>query len=837
MSTTRERWPRIASLFHQVVGLDPPARARFLADHCQGDDELRQHVEELLGADGDLSVSWPGLALTDSAAAEVPARGSDDSSSGTVSDEEARHEAVPTIPGYEDLQRLGRGGMGTVYRACRRDQIFAGKLFAIKVMHAHRAGARSRRRFDTERRLLADLDHPNIVRLYDGGELADGRPFLVMDYIEGRPLDVYCREQRLSVEERLRLFVKICGALHYAHQNLVVHRDLKPSNILVDGEDNPRLLDFGIAKRLYGAEEHQETTGWLVPMTPAYASPEQLAGESVTTASDLYSLGLVLYELLAGGLPDPPIGQLAERKRPPRLSMSVTSAQAVACQTTLPRMRRRLVSDLDPIVAKALRAEPNARYASARELAEDIERHLSARPVLARRGSWRYLAGRFLRRHRLAVAVVCSACLVFALGLAAWVQSNRLVAAQAAGAQSERLIRRLVGPETDLLMAEGDLDRAVGEIVALDLSDEEKMTLLDVFRRLHIPEDTLVLRGVGLLREQLVSAQERASRSGDESTGLSEVALILGKLINHRGGFTLAEELLADSRRLAEAMYGSEAIALAPYLDAHAAALSELERYDEGVAALEHSVRLRQADSGSTVDEAEPLIGLATLYYLQGSFARSAEVCREAMAALGPGGGESPLLYAAALSGLSVALKELDASDPTGEAEVYARESLALRIEHLGPTHRETLNARNNLAVVVGSAGKVHEALAISLEILDYAEVAFGRDHHHLGYVLTSVARAYHDLGELEACVAYSRRAVELRKKRLPPDSWLTAVSQSRLGDCLGDIGATAEAITVLRSSIETFDRSKVEDTQWRDAASIRLAELLGGEITPAGAP
>lgn len=837
MSTMHERWPRIAPLFHQAVALEPTERDQFLAEHCQGDDGLRRQVEELLAADRDVSASWPGLALPDSH--EVEARAVDSRErNANGSGRKPLADSIPIVQGYQDLQRLGRGGMGTVYRACRRDRVFAGKIFAIKVMHAHRVSARSKRRFDTERRLLADLDHPSIVRLYDGGELGDGRPFLVMDYIEGRPLDLYCREERLTIERRLRLFTKICGALHYAHQNLVVHRDLKPSNILVDADDSPRLLDFGIAKRLYDTDGSQETTGWLVPMTPAYASPEQIGGESVTTASDLYTLGLVLFELLVGRLPEPPGRQQAERPEPPRLVADVTPAQAAVCRTTLPRLRRQLAGDLDHIVAKALRVEPGARYASARELAEDIERHLSARPVLARRGSWRYLAGRFLRRHRLGVAIACSALLVLVLGLAAGIQSNRLLAAQAAGAQSERLIRRLVGPETDLLMAEGDLDEAVAEIVGLDLSDEEKMTLFDVFRRMHIPDDTLVDQGISLLREQLASAQQaRPWASGEEPVGLSEVALILGKLINHRGRFAQAEELLGDARRLVTAIQGGEDIALAPYLEAHASALSQLERYEEGIVALEHSVRLRRADTDSTADEVEPLTGLATLFYLQGSFQKSAEACREAMTILGPGGGEDPILYAAALSNLSVALKELDASDPTGEAEASARESLALRIAHLGPSHRETFNARNNLAVVVGSAGKVIESLAISLEILEHAEVAFGRDHHHLGYVLTSIARAYHELDEWEACVAYSRRAVALREKRLPPDSWLTAISQARLGDCLGDVGAHAEAISVLRRSIDVFERSKVEDSQWLDAARIRLEELLAGPSMAGVAP
>ena len=813
MNVVRAGWSRVEQLFHRAVTLDAAQRDRFLDRHCAHDPTVRREVEELLRADGDLSRTWAGLA--------------------PIPDPES--EPVPAVPGYRDVTFLGRGGMGTVYLAHRHDALFEGKPFAIKVLHAHRAGPRAVRRFDTERRLLAGLDHPSIVRLHDGGTLDDGRPYLVMDHVAGRPLDVFCREQRAPVRTRLAVFRRICDALHYAHQNLVIHRDLKPSNILVDPDGVPHLLDFGIAKRLVDAPAEGgapgtadgglavTTTGaWLVPMTPAYASPEQIQGQPATTASDIFSLGLVLFELLTDRLPPPRAAAATRDVEPPRVSSMVAPGrgQGAARRTTAARLRRQLAGDLDHIVAKALRSAPAARYASARELAEDLGRHLDHRPVLARRGSWRYLGGRFVRRHRVGAAVAGCLVLVVAFGTLAWVQSQRLAAARSAGAQSERLVRRLVGPQTDLLMAEGALDRAVADIVELRLPDEDKILLLDTVRRLHVPGDQLFLQV-----RQLVADARRGGRADPQ---LARVARVVGELIFHGGRFEIAEATLREAAGLAELAHAPEAPVLAAFLEAHAQALAELERYDEGVALLRRAVHLRGGVADRPQNAAVSLASLATLLYLKGAFAESAAACRRGLALLDRVGGGETELRAALLSSLSVALLEIDERDPDGAAEAAAREALALHVAALGPGHMRSLTARNNLAVVLGRSGRLEQSLATSLELLEQAENTLGRDHPRLGYVLTAIAAAHSRLGHPGRCVEHARRAVTLRERGLPADSWLTALSKTRLADCLATLGHEREAIVLLRASIATFEASKVEETSWLTFARNRLDELAG---------
>jgi serine/threonine-protein kinase len=325
-----------------------------------------------------------------------------------------------SIDSYRLVSRLAVGGMGVVYRAERTDGLFEHEV-AVKLIRAERATEGLVRRFELERRTLAALHHPCIARLYDGGSTEDGRPYLVMELVHGLPIDRFCERERLPVAERLRLFVQVCRAVHYAHQNLVVHRDLKPSNILIDEQGLPRLLDFGIARLLEHDEGMEPPAATLTVariLTPEYASPEQLAGGRVTTALDIYSLGVILYELLTGHRPFEfeaaarPTGSASSASTPRApehgRAQAVAGAESLAarCGSTPAGLSRRLRGDLDRIVLMALRKEPERRYASAQEFADDIERHLSGRPVLARADSLWYRGSKFVRRNRLAVAAV-----------------------------------------------------------------------------------------------------------------------------------------------------------------------------------------------------------------------------------------------------------------------------------------------------------------------------------------------------------------------------------------------------------------------------------------------
>ena len=760
-----ERWSQLEQLFGAAVELPEGQRSRFLDGQCPNDPELRRQVEELLAADAVPERDWTNLTLGQPAGS-------------------------PSVPGYRELEVLGHGGMATVYRARRHDELFDGKLFAVKVLHAHRLDENGRRRFDFERRMLATLDHPNIVRLYDGGELEDGRPYLVMDYVEGQPIDAYCQERCLSVEQRLRLFQSLCHALQHAHRNLVVHRDLKPGNVLVGDDGVLSLLDFGIAKLL--EEGPPRTASQLVPMTPSYASPEQVAGRPVTIASDLYSAGLLLRELVTDSQSEPTEGE---------------------GRTVSPRPLR---GDLEHIASKALRKEPEERYASAQEFADDIERYLRHLPVHARRGSWRYRAQRFARRHRLGLAVSATAILALGFAIVAGVQSRRLAAS---GEETLALIREMTDPNEEQVIPAGNLDAAVAGILRLDDAVGSKSVLLALLSRLNVPE--------GQLLEGAVALFERQAALGEADPGTASVALLLGENLFHANHFEAAEKVLGHSVAIAEAAYGSEASELSPHLELYARLLSELERYEEGVAALARSRALREKFGGDRVGLAQLQLQLSALLYLQGHFEQAVASGRAAMELLDQVGDTTSAVRAAALKGLSVALVELRDASLLEEAETLARESLRISEAVHGLGHMETIHARHNLVTVLGESRRMIAAREVAERNLSIAEESLGPDHPRLAYLLTSLAAIHHYLGHPKRCVEMARRAFELRTAGLPAGSFLTAGSRRRLALCLAEVGRTGEAIEHLKGTIWAFENSRVEDNGVLDATRANLAALL----------
>jgi eukaryotic-like serine/threonine-protein kinase len=417
---TPERWEQIWSAYEHAVALVPGDRPRYLDETCTADPDLRKEVESLLRLEG-----RAGSAFLRTPAAELLQTTPEDSVPSRIGSR---------IGVYQILGELGRGGMGEVYRAARADGQYD-KQVAIKLVRVGLDTSFLRERFRHERQILASLDHPNIARLHDGGTTEDGIPYLVMELIEGERIDDYCGAQRLSISQRLELFRQVCAAVQYAHQRLVIHRDIKPGNILVTNEGVPKLLDFGIAKIL-DPEGSAETT-LARPMTPEYASPEQIRGETITTASDVYSLGVVLYKLLTGRSPyrassDTPheLSRAIAETEPQRPSVAVLQV-AIQPQSKesaperggladdeLPAKRsRQLRGDLDDIVLMALRKEPERRYASVQQFSEDISRHLNGLPVTATKDSWNYRTAKFVQRHRAGVAAIALAILMLAVGI------------------------------------------------------------------------------------------------------------------------------------------------------------------------------------------------------------------------------------------------------------------------------------------------------------------------------------------------------------------------------------------------------------------------------------
>ncbi|HEX4441092.1 MAG TPA: protein kinase [Thermoanaerobaculia bacterium] len=405
-----ERWRSVRDRFDEAVELPPPERAAFLERLRTEDGALHEEVASLLRASAAAGefLEAPAVSLVRESPFE----------------EERRSRIGP----YTVIREIGHGGMGTVYLAARTDQGFENTV-AVKLVRRGMDTDFILERFRNERRILADLDHPNIARILDGGSTEDGLPYFVMEYIPGSHLLDDAAARGLSIREKLALFRKVCAAVAYAHRHLVVHRDLKPSNILVTPEGEPKLLDFGLARVLQpeSAGEGDRTATALRLLTPDYASPEQVRGERIATSSDIYSLGVVLYELLAGRRPYRTTGAgLAE------IARSVCEEEPPRPSTAVPALR----GDVDNIVLVALRKEPERRYASVEALAADIGRHLDGRPVHARKDTFAYRSGKFVARHKagVAAAVVVTALLIGAL--AATIRQTRIARAERAIAEA-----------------------------------------------------------------------------------------------------------------------------------------------------------------------------------------------------------------------------------------------------------------------------------------------------------------------------------------------------------------------------------------------------------------
>ena len=422
---TPERWNQIKSVLAVALDLPPEERVDYISDACAGDLELRREVEMLLHGEQEMHSNF----LKEEALAGAAAQFAEQETSFWIS---------RRIGSYQIVELIGAGGMGEVYRAFRADDQFLQEV-ALKLVRAGSDSSLVVRRFKNERQILAGLEHANIARLLDGGTTETGTPYLVMELVRGHSITEYCDARRLTIPERLNLFLMVCSAVQYAHQHLVIHRDIKPGNILVTSEGQPKLLDFGIAKILSSDGSSQDATNTLLrAMTPRYASPEQIRDEVITTSSDVYSLGVVLYELLTGQSPYGKNTQRGEQfitailesdpAKPSTVSNGEQNKEAVSLRNAWGRWigrRRQISADLDNIVMMALRKEPQRRYASVEQFAEDIRRSMQDLPVVARKDTARYRTSKFIARHKPGVIAAALVSLILVAGIAITTEEAR----------------------------------------------------------------------------------------------------------------------------------------------------------------------------------------------------------------------------------------------------------------------------------------------------------------------------------------------------------------------------------------------------------------------------
>ena len=737
---------------------------------------------------------------------------------------------------YRVLSTLGEGGMGEVYLAERADAEFDQKV-AIKVVHSGLArGIHSRLKI--ERQILAQLDHPNIAHLLDGGTLPDNTAYIVMEYVDGIPIDEYCDAGRLDVAARLRLFQIVCAAVHYAHQNLIVHRDLKPSNILVTKSGAPKLLDFGIAKLLDDRQAGRHTLAVthadIRIMTPDHASPEQVRGQAITTVSDVYVLGVLLYKLLAGVGPFViPSMRLTDidraicEKAPPLPSHAVDCgdsprARAIAEARGMSgsRLRRSLQGDLDNIICMAMRKEPERRYGSAQQLAGDIQRYLDGKPVLARGDTLSYRSSKFIRRHWLPVAAGAG---VFAMMLAfvvtTYVQSVRIaaerdrVAEQREAAEHERARAEEVSNFLVNLFKLSDPEVNRGnQVTARELLDSSTKRLQEALKDQPATKAAL-LSTVGAVYDSLGQYQE-AVPILNESLALQpdsndktriDTLLELGRARYLLGDLDQAEAPLQEALRLAQGGNAAANRDIARALWGLGLLRNQQDRFAEAKDLYTRGLDILENTQAPATDVSQLLDDLATVYERQQQWQLAKQTYERALAIDRDILGEDHPRVAYHLNNLAIVAQNMG---DLKRAESWYREAIASEERAFGSQHPETAVARGNYGLFLEREGRIAEAEPLLRNALDVALKVYGPDNFNVGWARVSLAIALNDEGSLQEAESEFRQALATYDKTLPSNHQYRAAALMYLARLLVDRGKAAEALALSEQSLKIWTAS-----------------------------
>jgi serine/threonine protein kinase/tetratricopeptide (TPR) repeat protein len=794
-----ERWQRIRTLFGAALERSPDELSAWLAAECGEDSALREEILSLLAAHregGDLLPEPPLPPLSDPLAGQ-------------------------RLGPYEVRQRLGGGGMGVVYLALRVDGQFK-KRVALKVLKPGMDSEEILRRFRTERQILAALEHPNIARLLDGGTTDRGLPYFVMEYVEGSPITGYCDRENLSIPERLRLFRTVCSAVQFAHQSLVVHRDLKPGNILVGTDGTPKLLDFGIAK-LLNADLSSQTMAWTAigtqPFTPDYASPEQVRGGHITTASDVYSLGVLLYELLTGHHPYGDQGcttaEMMHRITEVEPERPSNRAQRLGGR----RLARQLAGDLDTIVMTALRKEPHHRYTSVEQLSEDVRRFLEGLPVLARKATFTYRLRKLALRHRLGAAVAATAVLavvLFGAGMAGL--ALRLARERSRAEQERARAEQVTGFLTDLFEV-SDPSRATGETVSArslldasarkietDLKDQPEAqadlmeTMGMIYRRLGLLDRALPLVESALARRQHLL--------GPDHPKVAQSFNDLGLLHEDKGEYDLAATQYRQALDLRRRSFGPSHPEVAQSLSDLAGVLWAQGDYDAAEKGFREVLAMRRKLFGDHhLEVAKSLNNLGVILWSRGRYDEAEQPLREALAIRRQRLGEVNLEVADIRSNLALVVQ---AQGRYTEAERLERDVIGVQRKLLDPEHPRLADSLNNLGFLLEVLGRYKEAAPLLDEALVIRRRRLGESHPKVAESLHNLGFAAQGMGDLRAAESYHRSALAIRRG-------VFGEKHRTVADSLGQIAAV----------LQSQGRPEAAEALWRQALAIRQ-EVLG---------
>lgn len=827
----------VEELVKQAQALSPAERVGFIRRMCESDEWLMSRALDALEHADRQTRTW-----------------------GTLGDDEELITSDAALAGqrlgpYRFVRKLGSGGMGDVWLAERADDEYQQRV-AIKLVRAGVFSAQVHSRLRMERQILATLQHPHIARLLDGGRASDGTPYLVLEYIDGEPIDVYCDRRRLRLDARIRLFQQVCTTVHYAHQNLIVHRDLKPNNILITQEGEPKLLDFGIAK-LLDARQSASTMavtqfGYRV-MTPTHASPEQIRGETITTASDIYVLGLLLYDLLAGRKPFDFTGiTLSDMERmvsekdplPPSAMLAQTArtspeliADIAACRnTTQARLLKDMRGDLDHIVMMAMHKDPARRYGSAEQLANDLDRYLQGMPVMATSDTWTYRTRKFIRRHTLPVIAATAAVATLAtFATITYLQSQR-IAQERDVARAERTRAEQVSSFLVELFELSDPSKSRGnQVTARELLDigarrvstgladqpETRATLLETIGRVY-KSLGLYPDSISILEDALES---RLERYGPEHLQVAAAKVALGDALLQQGSYERAEVLLDEALVLQRRLMGEHALETASTLSTRAQLALRRGKLSDAEALMHESIEIyRRHGRERTTEAAAVFSELANLHSYRGNYAEAGRIYRTALDIDREALGRDHPQVAMHLHNLAVMMQMLG---ELTQAEPLYEESTALLRKILGATHPQTLDALGNYGRFLHRKGDLEQAEKVLLSVIDANRVARGEMHEFVGHDLVSLAIVRIDQGDYAAAERDLQSALAIYRQSLPAEHPYVASALAHVGRVQLERGDLRNAESTLRDAIDMAVKFLPADGSQVAAARSSLGRVL----------
>jgi eukaryotic-like serine/threonine-protein kinase len=812
----RDRWERVQSVFHDILDRPESERTALLKAAC-GDDAALM--------------------------AEVAALVEEDARSGSVLDRglsQAAHQVLDASHNtflpleefgpYRIKSILGEGGMGVVYLAERED---VGSLVAIKILRDAWLSPARVARFESEQRTLAQLNHPSIARLLDADCLTNGTPWFVMEFVEGAPLTDYCRAHECSVDERLRLFRSVCEAVEYAHSQAIIHRDLKPSNILVKTDGTVKLLDFGIAKQLENLDEPAAPTRTALRfMTPAYAAPEQFLGGRAGTTSDVYSLGVILYELLAGRLPFD-----LSKRTPGEAELAITRGEpekpsaAAAKGRGILRAGKGAWSDLDVLCLTAMHKDPERRYRSVEALIRDVDHYLKGEPLEAQTDTMPYRIGKFVRRNRKAVAV--AAVVVTVIATQAAVYTIRLATARNAAVMQAARTQRI---QRFMLNLFGGGDKAAGpaqelQVVALiDRGAQEARTLdkePEVQAELYLTLGVMYekLGKFDRADSLLESARKiRGSITGQDSVETAESLVAISQLRDDQAQYQEAE-------RLARQALAIENLRLAPDNPVRAQAATALGtvlendgKYDEAIQVLVESVRVQSVPGGSPPDLRESLRALADAHGYLGHHAIADSLNRRALEI-------DRQIYGAVHPNVAEDLSELgsnqDALGDYAESEWYLRQAVEIDQSWYGSDHPETAWQMSKLASTLGHERKYGEAAKLLQQALPTEERAYGTVHPKVAVILNEMAGVDEQRGNLDQAETELTQMLDIERSVYGEEHGSVTTAMANLANLYLEEKQYARAEQQYREVVRRFTEEFSADHMTTGIAQIKLGRVL----------